>query len=327
MLSVKEQVQATALPKVYGIFQGEPFNQCLRREKALPNPIQLYKSLFCEGELTILFGPTNSGKSLFAVQLAEIAVTAGLKAGEAPRVVLYFDLEMSGKQQQLRFTNPDSGSLHPFPQELMRFNFCLEWTEKRTEQAVLDGLVDSVKATGAKVVIFDNITYLNHRTQESDEAIVLMQELKRVVEDLKITMLCVSHTPKRDKSRPIELSDLIGSSNVSSFADAVFAVNRSRKGRNIRYVKQLKARCSSIEYGDDNVLEYEIKRADDGMLYFAEMGTSLEDDHLTDSTKQTEKQLQRKLIQAEYKNGMDIPTIVKTYGVSEYVVKSAIKAI
>ena len=77
-----------------------------------PDPEQLYLELWYEGEVCCLFADSNLGKSIFAVQMADqIART---------RNVLYVDCELSDKQFQLRYCNPDSGERHLFPESLYR---------------------------------------------------------------------------------------------------------------------------------------------------------------------------------------------------------------
>lgn len=47
------------------------------------------------------------GKSIYAVQIAKAISSAG-------RRVIYFDFELSDKQFQLRYTDPDTDKLYPF---------------------------------------------------------------------------------------------------------------------------------------------------------------------------------------------------------------------
>jgi hypothetical protein len=54
--------------------------------------------------------------------------------------------------------------------------------------------------------------------------------------------------------------DLAGSSGLSRFADALFALGASTTEKNRRYLKQLKVRSAEFQYGASNVIELEIKK-------------------------------------------------------------------
>ncbi|MCD8297058.1 MAG: AAA family ATPase [Prevotella sp.] len=274
-----QEMMDNAPKENYGIFVGEDFNPMIKRVKNEPNPKQLFLSLFYENELAILFGPTNCGKSLLAIMIAEAACNVLTERG-AQRRVLYFDMEMSDKQQQMRYTDPDSLESHVFPATLKRITISEENLAKITEQSLLEGIEKAIIENGASVVVFDNITFLNSRNQKAEEAADLMQKLKGLTRRHNVGILVLAHTPKRIATSSMTLNDLMGSSLISAFADSVFVLNKSCQGKDYRYVKQLKARSSEIEYGAENVLVYRIERAPDGMLYLNLLGTSHEDDHL-----------------------------------------------
>ncbi|MCD8291606.1 MAG: AAA family ATPase [Prevotella sp.] len=278
-LKMCQEIIDNAPKENYGIFVGEDFNPMIKRVKNEPNPKQLFLSLFYENELAILFGPTNCGKSLFAIMIAEATCSVLTEQGDL-RKVLYFDMEMSDKQQQMRYTDPDSLESHVFPATLKRITISEESLSKITEQSLLEGLEKAITETKASVVVFDNITFLNSRNQKAEEAADLMQKLKGLTRRLNVSILVLAHTPKRIATSSMTLNDLMGSSLISAFADSVFVLNKSCKGKDYRYVKQLKARSSEIEYGAENVLVYVIERAPDGRLYLRYTGTSHEDEHL-----------------------------------------------
>lgn len=90
-----------------GILTIKTDNQAVTDASTRPDPVQLYLELWYEGKVCCLFADSNLGKSIFAVQMAdEIART---------RNVLYVDCELSDKQFQLRYCNPDTGERHIFP--------------------------------------------------------------------------------------------------------------------------------------------------------------------------------------------------------------------
>ena len=92
---------------------GKSINQSMKEAKNKPVPTILWgddgngNGLWYENELAVLFGRTNTGKSIYAVQIAE-HITKNLNKG-----VLYIDLEMSMKQFQQRYTSKDSSMSGP----------------------------------------------------------------------------------------------------------------------------------------------------------------------------------------------------------------------
>ncbi len=317
-------MQEYAPKEKYGIFVGEDFNPMIRRVKNEPNPKQLFLSLFYENELAILFGPTNCGKSLFAIMIAEATCNVLTEQGNLRKVV-YFDMEMSDKQQQMRYTDPDSLESHVFPATLKRFTISEESLAKVNEKTLLEDLEKTITGTGASVAIFDNITFLNSRNQKAEEAADLMQKLKSMTRRLNVSILVLAHTPKRLATSSMTLNDLMGSSLISAFADSVFVLNKSCKGKDYRYVKQLKARSSEIEYGEENVLVYIIERDSDGRLYLKFTGTSNENEHLP-----KEGDSEREALKAEVMRlsdlGMTQREIAEELGISAATVNRLLNA-
>lgn len=261
------------------VFEYERFNQMIQRVKDMPNPRQLYKSLFYEGDLGILFGPTHCGKSLFAVMITEEVCKAFKLYGYGDSAVLLIDMEMSEKQHQMRYTNSKTNKVHEFPDTMYRVAFSDYGDGKLTESNMFASFKKAIEETGARALIIDNITYLG-KGQRGSSVAIMMKILKHLKKVYGLSILVLAHTPKRNDSRPITIVDLMGSSFISAIADSIFALNKSCKGNDIRYVKQLKSRNSAIEYGADNVLEYKIMREKDGMLRLNLVGTTTEEEQV-----------------------------------------------
>lgn len=98
---------------------GKSINQSMKEAKNKPVLTILWgddgkgNGLWYENELAVLFGRTNTGKSIYAVQIVEY-ITKNLNKG-----VVYIDLEMSMKQFQQRYTSKDS-RLHVWSELLKR---------------------------------------------------------------------------------------------------------------------------------------------------------------------------------------------------------------
>ena len=101
----------------------------------------------------MLFGRTNTGKSIYAVQIAE-HITENLNKG-----VLYIDLEMSMKQFQQRYTSKD-GRLHVWSELLKRPEMeKVEWALDNPEKC-LELLRKMLDTLSVKILRLDNLTFL-----------------------------------------------------------------------------------------------------------------------------------------------------------------------
>jgi len=90
------------------LFVCETMNQWMRDAQAKPIPRALFSEFWAEGEVAIFFGDTGIGKSILAVQLADSIsrgrAVEGFTLEAARQRVLYFDFELSDKQQEKRYS-------------------------------------------------------------------------------------------------------------------------------------------------------------------------------------------------------------------------------
>lgn len=247
-----------------------------------PNPVALIPNLWNEGELACLFAKTNLGKSIYAVQIsAEIAKT---------RNVLYFDCEISDKQFQLRYTNPETGEIHQFPDSLFRATIS---TNAPFSENYLDMLLDEIRLaainTESRVIIIDNLSYVCMRTEKADEAGMFMAKLKQLQSVFKFSILVVAHSPKISGNVPVELNHLAGSSRLSYFFDDIFAIGKSTLGKGHCYIKQLKYRAGEFTYTEENVKLLELVKQKDGNLIFEDRGSGHEQSQISSSYVDQEK--------------------------------------
>ena len=121
--------------------------------------------------------------------------------------------------------------------------------------------------TEAKVLIVDNITYLKNATETAKDALPLMKELIRLKKKYDLSILALAHTPKRDLSRPLTVNDLQGSKMLSNFADSIFAIGESAKDKNLRYLKQIKARNTEEIYHAENVATCQVTKPDNFLMF------------------------------------------------------------
>ena len=248
---------------------GKSLNSMMMEEKRKPVPEILWggdgngNALWFENEFAILFGRTNTGKSLYAVQIAEHI------SGRLGRTVLYLDLELSMKQFQERYTSRD-GELHIWPDNLHRPDLSM----------VGDGLYDSDKflplirrmmaKVNARVLILDNLTFLvNNGGMKAEDVKPICQEFCSWAKE-GYSILVVNHTPKIQPFTPLDINHCLGSSMLTNFVQSVFAIGTDSSNPSTgRYVKQLKSRNGRIVWEGNHVIPYVIdKTLDPTMLRF-----------------------------------------------------------
>ncbi len=239
---------------------GKSLNSMMMEEKRKPVPEILWggdgngNALWFENEFAILFGRTNTGKSLYAVQIAEHI------SGRLGRTVLYLDLELSMKQFQERYTSRD-GELHIWPDNLHRPDLSM----------VGDGLYDSgrflplirrmMAKVNARVLILDNLTFLvNNGGMKAEDVKPICQEFCNWAKE-GYSILVVNHTPKIQPFTPLDINHCLGSSMLTNFVQSVFAIGTDSSNPSTgRYVKQLKSRNGRIVWDGNHVIPYVIDK-------------------------------------------------------------------
>ena len=248
---------------------GQSLNSMMMEEQRKPVPEILWggdgngNALWFENEFAILFGRTNTGKSLYAVQIAEHI------SGELGKTVLYLDLELSMKQFQERYTSRD-GELHVWPDNLHRPDLSI----------IGDGLYDSgrflplikrmMAKVNARVLLLDNLTFLvNNGGMKAEDVKPICQEFCNWAKE-GYSILVVNHTPKIQPFTPLDINHCLGSSMLTNFVQSVFAIGTDSSNPSTgRYVKQLKSRNGRIVWDGNHVIPYVIdKTLDPTMLRF-----------------------------------------------------------
>lgn len=296
-----------------GMFNIKSANQTIAEAAARPNPKKMWFSLWQEGELSCLFADSNLGKSVYATQIGVAIASTGKK-------VLLFDLEMSDKQFQLRYTDAATGQLFKFPETFYRVEMSSSADiEGDFEECIVNDIERCIEETGSRVVIVDNLTWLAGKAEKGDVAAALMQRLSKIKNNYGASMLIVSHTNKRDLSRPLTQNDLTGSKKLYNFFDGVFAIGPSSKGETLRYVKQLKNRTGEIDYGSDNVMLASLEKIG-AFLCFRDMGFSTEREHLRERSQDDEDQMDA-MVKANFEAGLTIEESASKLGIGKSTVQ------
>ena len=314
-----------------GLLKVKTANEWLEEAKTTPIPEMLFGEFWHEGEISILFSDSNLGKSILSVQIADSISKGkqirGFRLEAEKQAVLYFDFELSAKQFEVRYSTKNDAQKvfenhYLFDDNFKRIeiNPDAETPVKYTfEEYLYQSLEQSITETGAKILIIDNITYLKNQTERSKDALPLMKDLKALKSKHGLSILALAHTPKRDLSRPITQNDLGGSKMLYNFIDSCFAIGQSSADKNLRYIKQIKARNTAMIYDTENVIVCHINKPFN-FLAFEFMHFGAEREHLK---QLTEKDHQNKVSKAmELKEqGRSNVEIAREFGVSEGAVR------
>lgn len=309
----------------------KPANQWIEEAKNKPIPKMLFSEFWYENEVCILFADTNLGKSILAVQIAE-SISRGVaipnfKIESKPQKVLYLDFELSEKQFEKR-SSKNYEEHYEFSSNFDRaqFNSLYELPKGVSlEEHLCDSLFDIVHETDTKVLIVDNLTFLSNENEKAKDALTLMKSLKKISIENNASILVLSHTPKRDNSKPITKNDLSGSKMLMNFCDSSFAIGESSKDSSLRYIKQIKQRNTEHIYDAENVVVCSINRIKN-LLGFVYIQNDSEYFHLKSYEQSDKEEINNSIIEL-IEEGVTNVQIGKRLGLSEGAIRKRRKAL
>ena len=309
--AITATVEGNAHTNTVGMLAIKKVNDSLQDASKMPNPVPLFLELWYQGEVSCLFSDSNLGKSLYAVQIAEIIAR--------DHSILYLDCELSEKQFQLRYTDEVTGLLHQFPERMYRAEIDnMHLDLKDYEDRILQNIEAAALQFHCTIIIIDNLTYLCNSSDKGVDAGLFMMKLMQLKKKHGWSILIIAHTPKRSLSSPITQNDLAGSKKLYNFFDSVFAIGKSAKDNRLRYVKQLKVRAGEFRYDSDNVMVYEIVKTD-GYVHFSFVEFASEYSHLRDRTED-ENNTRDQNVKELLDNGKSYREIAAMLGISKSLV-------
>lgn len=202
---------------------------------------QVFGNFIFEGELSVLFGDSNAGKSILANDIAFFVSGGG---HEWPNMVspvipsLYIDMELSADQFARRYASaanyiPDGYSRA----EVTANTTDNKWNYIRSKIIMLQG-----QKNAPKFIVIDNITNGFGSIYSAKKMSQFIMDMKTLKERYGLTIMLIAHCPKRNKRKPIDQDSLGGSKMILNFVDSAFAVGTSFQDDDIRYIKQVKCR-------------------------------------------------------------------------------------
>lgn len=245
-----------------GLFKSKTAGAWIKEAADRPRPRRLFGDFWFEGEICLVFGDSNVGKSILSVQIAD-SISKG--AGVVPLVieapaqpVVYFDFELSDMQFMLRYE--EDNQFYRFSDNFIRCEIDASADTPPGYKSFEDYLTIEIERTmqlyGAKVAIIDNITALGTDLEKGKNALELMKTLQRIKKRNEYSLMILAHTPKRDQSQAITQRDLAGSSHLRNFTDSSFSIAIGKDKS--RYLKQQKVRNVAERYGANNTVAFDI---------------------------------------------------------------------
>jgi len=254
----------------FSVFIVDRGDEIYERAEELPSIKGLFGMFWQSRQIAVLFGEPGLGKSVLAVQIgmsiAEETSIEPFKSCVPSGAVLYLDFELTHRQFADRYTDtsgdvPIQYSLHP--------NFCRAYDHWQGQPVpkpfdtdpdyLYHSIRNSINETEASALIIDNISFMGLRQFSAQRAFALFQKLRLLRDELGTSILLLAHTPKRSEGLPLTFKDVQGSTMLSGIADSVFAIGRGR-GRNIRYLKHIKARSTDLVHDENNVVVYSLEK-------------------------------------------------------------------
>ena len=315
---------------------------------------QLCGPLWYEGEICILFADTNVGKSLLAVQIADMVSNGSycdtslpeLKPETMAQPVVYADFELSIAQFGRRYSapHPEDETRKVYYDFSPRFNrvelyYDMDSTDdtngiasKEFADQLISDLELHLDACRSRVLIIDNITFMASGTETAADAMPLMKRLVALKKKRGMSILLLAHTPKRSLCNPLTRNDLQGSKMLINFADSAFAIGESNCGKDVRYIKQIKQRNCEQVYDGENVLVCQLGKVYENFIGFRSIGTGLEATHLAErrpeggraATVRTDRMQQVRELKQQ---GMTADQIASEIGVSRATAYRMVKEV
>lgn len=235
-------------------------NEMMSCYKTQPKTTYLWSGIK-EKSFGLVFGPSKSGKTIFCENLA-MSIAMGKKdffgypLDGTPKKVLFVGLEEFWHNRAER-NKMQYHSLIDSEQLLIGENYRfqpIDFSRRVVSKSDYDNLINTIIASKAEVVFIDSITRMNlGQLENSSDVEKLMQRLRDVCDNLKVTLICIHHTPKIG-DEAITMDKIKGSAVFAQESDFAIGINCTSKKN--RYVKNVFFRYAADD--DETVKEFVI---------------------------------------------------------------------
>jgi RecA-family ATPase len=308
------------------------------QDSANQPPIKrLVGSMWYSGELHILFGDNGTGKSVWALQIAD-ALSSGtstlpiLPNDCEPQKVLFYDFELSDCQFAVRYKN-ESGEPYQFSERLYVDNIDFQSLHQNNKQRSSDDLIiakieDDIQQLNPEVLVIDNLSYLKtEATQDAGVALDLIKKLNELKRKYSLSILVLAHTPKIKPGMQLTNNDLAGSKQLSNLVDSISAIGKSTRSPEEIYIKQTKSRTGINQFNYDKVISCLIQK-EGSFLQFTNHSCDHEKEHLRDinlEEKATEKTRKQEQALELHTTGLSLRDIQDELGIGKSTIQRWIK--
>ncbi len=231
-----------------------------------------------EGDLCVIFAGPNIGKTAFGTQILETVASGKNIGGFESQVqgpVLYLDMEMDNRKLAKRYSIDDN-SVYQFNENIIRMSLDREFVGRLKAGNIIKEAINKMREKKALLLFVDNFSAMGVDHEKSADALELMRLFRQVTIQTNSTIIIAAHTPKRNGNEKLQLKDLAGSAVIGNFADSIIGMGEDLRDPSRRYLKGFKNRDVEKKYNGPMVLECEIKKADNGLLFFDMIGPSYE---------------------------------------------------
>lgn len=313
------------ISKTTSRFRVQPLNVILEKNKDVAPAKRLFGEFWHEGELCVLFGQTNSGKSILSLQIA-LGLTGVENNSEhfgvdkVTKRILYFDLEMSEKQVARRLKG-----VKQLGCTILRVDFNPEYLyDSTTQNSAFDEIEALIIENDIQTVIFDNLSVLQPNNERAAEATELLNKLNALKRKHGINLLAIGHTPKLLAGKALEITDLQGSAQMGNLIDSAFVIGKTSKS-DYRYLKQVKVREKEFRYDSENVLLMRISNEDNWLKFIPTKQVAeyelISIHNSNDSLAERDKEIYK-----QYLQGIPREQIERTFNISKSRFYEIIKA-
>lgn len=223
----------------------------LRDEMNTPEPGRLFGEFWREGELAVLCGADGAGKSIMALQIADSISKGkpveGFALDTEARPVMYLDLSTPDRVFYKRYTAEGMGG-HDFSPDFHRvFIYKQFYNYNRFKSEFAKSLADQVKTRKIKVLVVNCMDAIKNLAGEN----FIIPLVKRLQAVYGLSVLLVSGVRQGTEDKKITLG-CMPNKRLAGVADSVFALGKSNKEEDLRYLIQLKSGNGKITFGEDN---------------------------------------------------------------------------
>lgn len=245
-------------------------NKCFEREPRFFVPLDLFDQFWHEGELALFFGATGTGKSIFAMQLADALSRGreidGFMMTTVRRKVLYVDLTLHDEQFQNRYSHVRQDRLGHTKYE---FSDNLYRDRPPEGEDLIAWLRRVATRKNVYTIIIDDLSGFKRTHNGSVETLSLMRQLRQLRDELRIPILVLAGAREPTRGGYVSEADLGPLRVLCEAADSVFAIGRHPSRPSQRYLVQTRSRNSPVVWNLNNAPTCEVKRFETGMLGFA----------------------------------------------------------